>query len=816
MSTKKILAHSIFLLLVISFLLGIPNNASATDTYHYAATDMTWAEFYAGELGQTSADLLDAGLDAVSSATTGHSRRDFPQLVSADVPNGGTKLIGPKAVQVRMTEEVYNLLSNDSRYTFSDDTFTEYKEVSSDGSFGAMVTTSRDISANVTISTGTSATWGDYQLQVSGDIIPYIASADNRANYLGAILETASGDKYGLRFNNNIWYSTARDIAFVVAPGFMESHGVVRDSTYTADLPGQTIKKITYIIKNSDDLVVSCDVTIPHQVLARTVEPEGGYVVTGTQFPVEIAFTATDGSEISGDYTSATVTAGGGRGRAGVTLNQSTFASNILTISHDVLSADTTYTATFSSSTNNAARLRVKLFTDFVNDKVMPEDDSAVINFLLTAYGASSSVDKTLDTYKFANASVYADRSNSSSGLYNSGAWEIKNSGFSFDVALSGVPEDYTGLVGFSFAASVSSDDMPAGTFDKIKALTVYNTSEGDYRLISDFESLGLQVVHLMPDGTSRDISKLVSCGAILDEDTETVTFVYGGMATDSDLGTFTEGAYFISSEGNQYLINDGASDNHVKVTMYIASLTAPEKKSPDVPPYVPPVSPDQGGSATVKESKFQTPSAALQEAVKNSAVVQNVAGKISSALTAKGKTLPAGVSGELKILPDSAKLAAQVISSSDIKSRLTASEDQALILEPLRVTEAGIYYMALSSADLIAGRKLIMHLFVSSDVTASASVAASSITDEGENAVFINSSGEVIDTVPANKDVNVATYLEANKTYTPVVAMATGSSDDSSSDSNGPGSSGGGCNSLSVTALVVLAVAAFKRKQLH
>ena len=815
MSTKKFLAHSIFLLLVISFLLGITNNANATDTYRYATTDMTWAEFYAGELGQTSAELLDAGLDAVSSATTGHSRRDFPQLVSADVPNGGTKLIGPKAVQVRMTDSIYNTLSSDSRYTFSEEAFTEYKDVNSDGSFGAMVTTSKEISADVTISTGVVATWGDYQLQVSGDRIPYIASADNRANYLGAVLETSDGSKYGLRFNNNLWYSTAGDIAFAVTPGFMESHGVVRDSTYTADLPGKTITKIIYIIKNSDDLVVSCDVAIPHQVLARTVEPEGGYVVAGTQFPVEIAFTATDGSTVTNDYT-ATVTAGGGRGRAGVTLSQSTFESNILTISNDVLSADTVYTATFSGNASNDTRVRIKLFTDFVNDKVMPEGDSAVINFLLTAYGASSSVDKTIDTYKFANASVYADKSNGSADIYNDGTWEIKNSGFSFDIALSGVPEDYTGLIGFSFAANVSSDDMPAGTFDKIKALTVYNTSEGDYRLISDFESLGLQVVHLMPDGTSRDISKLVSCGAILDEDTETVTFVYGGMATDSALGTFTEGAYFISSEGNQYLINDGASDNHIKVTMYIASLTAPEKKSPDVPPYVPPVSPDQGGSATVKESKFQTPSAALQEAVKNSAVIQNVAGKISSALTAKGKTLPAGVSGELKILPDSAKLAAQVISSSDIKSRLTASEDQALILEPLRVTEAGIYYMALSSADLIAGRKLIMHLFVSSDVTASASVAASSITDEGENAVFINSSGEVIDTVPANKDVNVATYLEANKTYTPVVAMATSSSDDSSSDSNGPGSSGGGCNSLSVTALVVLAVAAFKRKQLH
>ena len=93
---------------------------------YYATTDMTWAEFYAGETGETSGDLLAAGLDAISTPTVGHSNR-FP-LVSSDESEGTTTIGGVKAVQVRMTEDVYNTLSNDSRYTFSADaTFTEYK-----------------------------------------------------------------------------------------------------------------------------------------------------------------------------------------------------------------------------------------------------------------------------------------------------------------------------------------------------------------------------------------------------------------------------------------------------------------------------------------------------------------------------------------------------------------------------------------------------------------------------------------------------------------------------------------------------------------
>ena len=110
---------------------------------HYATTDMTWAEFYAGETGQTSTTLEELGLDAISTPTT-KAITYFPLVVSSSNDKGST-LSGVKAVQVRMSDEVYEALKGNarydfSRYTFTDETFSEYKVVSKDGSFGKMVT----------------------------------------------------------------------------------------------------------------------------------------------------------------------------------------------------------------------------------------------------------------------------------------------------------------------------------------------------------------------------------------------------------------------------------------------------------------------------------------------------------------------------------------------------------------------------------------------------------------------------------------------------------------------------------------------------
>ena len=111
MNKIKIFSAPFFIFILVFAISG----AAFAETYHYATTDMTWAEFYAGEVNQTSSELKAAELDAYTSATT-RNYTSFP-LTSADVKDGKTYYYGLKGVQVRMTEEVYNTLSNDARYS---------------------------------------------------------------------------------------------------------------------------------------------------------------------------------------------------------------------------------------------------------------------------------------------------------------------------------------------------------------------------------------------------------------------------------------------------------------------------------------------------------------------------------------------------------------------------------------------------------------------------------------------------------------------------------------------------------------------------
>ena len=238
-SAKKLL---FVLVLAVSLIAG---TGYAADSYRYATTNMTWSEFYAGETGGTSSDLLSQGLDAISTPTVNGISR-FPLLWSVS-NDEGSMFYGEKAVQVRMTEDVYNSLADKSRYTFSDTAFTEYKDVNADGTFGKMVTsTDKPSGASVTMSTGSSARWGHYVISVSGVSIDIGTSGDRVArNYLGALIETSDGKTYGMRHDNNLWSNT--DIAFTVNENYTEPHGrgVTRFYDYTAELEGKTISKIT-------------------------------------------------------------------------------------------------------------------------------------------------------------------------------------------------------------------------------------------------------------------------------------------------------------------------------------------------------------------------------------------------------------------------------------------------------------------------------------------------------------------------------------------------------------------------------------------
>ena len=234
----------------------------------YATTDMTWAEFYAGEIGGKAADMAEE-YDAVSTATTRFVSRF--QGFTARTSGDGTVFEGVKAVQVRMTDAVYQTLRNDSRYTFSGDTFAEYKDVDADGTFGKMVTQSLDVNAklsvDVALAGGTSNGHGHYRLNLSNFNYASLdldigASLDN---FLGATLETSDGAVYGLKPLHNLWIrgNLAEQIGFSI-DDFEEKNGTHLSFKHTEDMQGKTIKKITYMLKNQPDAVISCDVFVKY------------------------------------------------------------------------------------------------------------------------------------------------------------------------------------------------------------------------------------------------------------------------------------------------------------------------------------------------------------------------------------------------------------------------------------------------------------------------------------------------------------------------------------------------------------------------
>ena len=311
---------------------------------YFATTDMTWAEFYAGETAETSADLLSAGLDAISTPTTAPAISRFPLLVGAS-SDAGTTFTGVKAVQVRMSDDVYALLSSDSRYTFSTEEFDEYKDVNSDGSFGAMITESRDASstATITLASGPSARWGHYVLIIKGADADIGLSGDKIArNYLGALIETSDGQVYGMRHDNNLW-SDADNIAFCVSDDYVEPHGkgVQRSWKYTADMEGKTITKVTYMLKGLPDVVISCDVFVKFRTSAA-VSADTSSVKAGSS----IKFTFT-GLPDGVSYNMTGLTLGSGKGSKAIDKALWSYADGTLTLDKSLDSG--TYYATFGS-----------------------------------------------------------------------------------------------------------------------------------------------------------------------------------------------------------------------------------------------------------------------------------------------------------------------------------------------------------------------------------------------------------------------------------------------------------------------------------
>ena len=762
-------------------------SASFTFDNYYATTDMTWAEFYAGETGSSKSELEAAGLDAVSSSTNRISGR-FSQLVAS---NDGYDIVGVKAVQVRMSDAVYQVLSKDTRYTLATKGFSEYKVVSSDGSFGKMTDTGTKTvnDAVVTLSSGGSATWGNYQLEISGVNIT-VSSGDTRYD-LGATIETSDGKIYGLRHNSNLWFQ-ANTIALSFRD-FVEPHGIHRDYDYTSDLEGKTLKKITFILKDQADVVINCDVFLKKwtDATVKATEPETGFLVPLAS--LDFAFT---GVPSDANYTLSNFQSGSGRNRSTISADLYTFANNTLSMKDGFNTG--AYRVVFADSNNKYVDLAASftIYTTDASSLIMPDaNNAAELGFLLTPRGAMAAIDKALDDNKLVNASSYTTSSDNYSAAFTNAANIITGSGFSFDIALKNVSSDYSAIVGFQKTfrltpANCGSDF--AAILAEMKKFPVFSYGGVNYVIIEDtskLKDMGLKVMSLNLDGTSRDITSDFSVGAIIESDTS-IAIIYGGMMADS--ATLSEGEYLLSPEGEK-LFRDGVKDDHITATwFFVKTSTSSGGGDTPAPGGSGGSEGDDEASTEVPEKAYQesqTPSATVQENFSEPAVVETVANAIEKKL---GASLPSGVDGALIVLPDSAKGDKRDLTNGEVAALEDASEDILVVLETMKVASDGIYYFKVPSDNLEIGKLIFIHMFVGND-SETKSVRSSTYDDEGENAVFVNDNGEVITKVPASKDVNVAAYMEADTEYTPVVTT----SDSTTTPSQYHGSGGGGgCNS--------------------
>ena len=757
--------------------------SSTEGGYHYALTDMTWAEFYAGEIGTTSSALEDSGLDAVSSPTARIAGR-FTQLVSESNDLGGRDILGVKDVQVRMTDEVYALLSNDSRYKFTSEDYAEYKDVNSDGTFGEMFTEyDEQPNATVTLGSGQNATWGNYMLNVRSIDIT-LGSGDTR-DYLGALITTSDGQVYGLRHNSNLWFS-ANDIALSFK-AFTEPHGISRDYDYTSDLEGKTITKIQYMLKNKPDVVVPCNVYLKLDSPASVSfsYPEGYHgILAGTGEGIDISFTnLPDG--VSYDIFSVTPSI---RHAAALDSSLYGYADGVLTLDPTLTAGR--YKAVFSTERYSDLAVTVELYTTDATSLIISDDKNAAgLFFLLTPAGYVDATDKVLADNKFVNASDYTNLDDNYTENYTSGANMLSGSGFTFDVSLNNVSSDYKGIVGFSKVVYLTSGTLGTELYQKI--YTVFNALPKFYeewRALSE-ESLadaGLRIMLVQADGVSRDMSGLAGGGIIIYDD-GTIMVNYGAMAADCAASELQEGTYQLSDEGES-LFADGVKDEHIRVTMYIevipeSSGTTSTDTRPDIPASQD-TSPDTPAS---QDTRPDTPSSSTSLNLSDTALVSKILQGISEAVSGtQVSALPANASGSSRTVSD---LTAQE------RAALSASEDIALVLPEMSVDKSAIYVCGVDLSDLEAGAAIFLHMFADGVDAANFEAA-----DYGDAYMFLDDDGTETQTVPANQHVNIAAYMEAGETYSPVITTT--------ANIRNPGSSGGGCTTgfaaLSLAALAI------------
>ena len=546
--------------------------------YHYATTNMSWAEFYAGETEQTSSALESAGLDAVSTATVRFTNR-FNATVSSTSDSGST-YTGLKAVQVRMTDDVYNAITDKSRYTFVNEVFTEYKDVYADGSFGKMITETVSANASVRLASGRSVNHGDYMLALSGLDLTSLGLKFGEGSsfdyYLGAVIETQSGKKYGLRPLYNIWVNTSQ-LGFSVKD-FTERNGTVLASKYTSDLAGQTVTRITFLLKNQPDPYITCSAYVKGSTTA-TAEPvyETGFTAFEVVSGVVTATLRVNNAPSDANYDSIVSVSyddpKGHHGWSTLPADSYTYSNGILTITGDIASKTHTYNIVLEDSNNRYIDIGTsfKTFTTDATSLIISGDNLGGVNFLITPEGCVSSVDAELESGNFVNATDYTspdvNRTVSLSGMQN----QVEGSGFSFDITLNNLPSGKTAVVGFGKIFYLTPNNCGGKYTSIYSAISQLEEYPSGFRLVQGdmFSDMGFSVMSIQ-NGNTVDLTKYVGAGAMIMSESQIMIY-YGLMLADANTNEITEGGTYAFSPEGETLVSDGSRDGHLRFAMYFA-----------------------------------------------------------------------------------------------------------------------------------------------------------------------------------------------------------------------------------------------------
>lgn len=385
-----------------------PSKLKAIDGYYYATVNMEYADFFYGELNNTAAgtsttpdlskDLLadyraEGMYDTVTSATSTKStkyatsyyetgvKNDEAETTGRDGKISNTNLYGIKEVKIAIPEALYKNLyaQKDGEYKdskiyeylnqadYSDEAFdTEYKVLNADGTFSKMITkegTVEDTDAEPVLTTST--VWGDYQIDIAnlgvGDVT---ATTDN---LYGIILTDKDGKNYGLLHSDNTWLQT-QEFSWAVDDVFsVHGQNHVPYQRTNGLNAGNTITKITYLLKDSADIVINTNVKL--KTLIDTDKVNGS---------AEPATYNADGMTVkfnfnnlpSDDYTLATLVKGA---RHGKTVDPEHWNYDAKTQTLSV--ANDAYTVTFGAeSFNLGAKATTALKYETSNDKVATVD----------------------------------------------------------------------------------------------------------------------------------------------------------------------------------------------------------------------------------------------------------------------------------------------------------------------------------------------------------------------------------------------------------------------------------------------------------